>query len=90
MTPESRNSSLQDSGSLGTYPWQSIGSWENQSIAASLKQLLWRCDFPETDSIIIIKKKSTSMSTDEQQTFSMVTGDYISGREEKIHSCGDP
>jgi hypothetical protein len=36
MTPESWNSSLLDNGSLGTFPQQRIGLWENQIDAAKL------------------------------------------------------
>jgi hypothetical protein len=36
MVPESRNSPLLDNGSLGTFPQQQIGLWENQTIVTKL------------------------------------------------------
>jgi hypothetical protein len=33
MTPESQNGLLLDNGSLGTFPKQRIGLWENQTFA---------------------------------------------------------
>jgi hypothetical protein len=36
MTPESRNSSLLDNGSLGTLPQERIRLWENQTVATKL------------------------------------------------------
>jgi hypothetical protein len=39
MTQESRNSSLLDNGSLGTFPQQWIGLWEKQTDATKLKNV---------------------------------------------------
>jgi hypothetical protein len=60
MTPESRNSSMLDNDSPGTFPRQRIDLWEKQTIYTELTHV--------------------PVLTDKQQTFSMETGDYISGR----------
>jgi hypothetical protein len=51
MTPGSRNSSLLDNGSLGTFPQQWIGLWENQTVTMKLTHV-----FAETDKHRIIEE----------------------------------
>jgi hypothetical protein len=87
MTPEHQKCAVReapqrcpllDNGLLGTFPQQRVGLWKPKRFY-EINTFLWRCGFKETDLVW----NTFSMSTNKQQTFSMVTGDYISGLAEK-------
>jgi hypothetical protein len=78
MTTESWNSSLIDNGSLGTFPQQRIGLWRPKRCYEINTRF-----YVDVDSWSPTSTERVPMSTDKQQTLSMVTGDNISGHEKK-------
>jgi hypothetical protein len=52
MTPESRNSSLLDNGSLGTSPQQQVGLWKNHTVATKLTHVSAATDKHRTEELL--------------------------------------